>query len=633
MDLWTGSLSEFVRGASTGALQHGMVATFSGYHGVPPSVPEMRSWENSLRALSDALRPMRAVDLGVTLRGVPVAADPGVQAEPAVVLEYHLPLSLRRIDVILTGRDAGLRDTAVILELKQWSAVDLEDAVATNVLQGGKEHAHPCEQAFDYAETLRGYHSAFAQDEVVAAPAAWCHELRPPHDAPLRDPRFGPLLAHSPLFVAGEEAALRAFVGERVGGGGGREVMARLRSGAFRPSEQVVASLQDTLEGRHEWHLLDEQRVAYNAILDEVRRAVRADRHAVVLVRGGPGTGKTVIAVQLLAAALANGWAAAHATGGKAFTTALRSRFKGAQDLFIWNMHTRNAAYKGLDLLLVDEAHRVRATSDTRYTPRVQRSQRSQTQELIDAARVTVFLLDEHQFVRPDEVGKTALILEEAKRLNARIKVFDLAAQFRCGGCTAFTDWVDGLLGFTAPVAPAWGDRYRVDVVDDPAALDAMMDAARDAGEASRLMAGFCWPWSDPRGDDTLVEDVAIGAWQRPWNRKASDKAYKPADHPYTRWATTAEGEGQVGCVYSVQGFEFTRVGVIWGPDLVWRDGRWVAQKQHSFDRPVKGSKVMEELVRNAYRVLLTRGMRHLSVLILDDETRAHVRRMVGGVG
>jgi DUF2075 family protein len=147
------------------------------------------------------------------------------------------------------------------------------------------------------------------------------------------------------------------------------------------------------------------------------------------------------------------------------------------------------------------------------------------------------------------------------------------------------------------------------------------------------MVAGFCWKWSDPLEDDTLVPDVVVGEWRRPWNRKRnSRKTYRPENDPYTLWAQTRAGEDEVGCIYSAQGFEFDRVGVIWGPDLLWRENRWVAQPKCSYDVPVRSSTEMMRLVRNAYRVLLTRGMKGTRLLCLDPETREHIVETLQGM-
>jgi hypothetical protein len=636
VDLWQGSLSQFVRNAESGALSGDMAGQFVKIHRYLPGTAEVRSWENSLAALARAIRPLRSMDLGVAIGALGAVELAGVAREatsPAgVALEYHLPLSGKRVDVMLTGHDAVGRASAVVVELKQWSDARLEDEHATNVLVQEREHVHPCEQAMNYAEWLTDYHSAFTEGAIAAVPLAYCHEMRPPADGALRAAQFQDLLVRSPLFVHGEESALSEFVATQVGAGDGLRLLVKMAGARFKPSKRVLDNLEAVLEAREEWHLLDEQRLAFNAIRDEVRRQQARSGRAVVIIRGAPGTGKTVVAVQLLAASLRLGWKAAHSTGGKAFTTALRSKFRGAHDLFIWNMATRNAAPQALDLLLVDEAHRVRETSDTRWTPMVERGKRSQVAELIDAAKVSVFLLDENQFVRPDEVGSSELIRNHAKERKARLKEFDLAVQFRCGGCAEYVGWVDWLLGFSPEKPGPWAGRYAAELVADTDALDLLIPEARIAGESARLLAGFCWKWSDPSASGELVRDVIVGDWRRPWNRKAGNKAYKPAEHPYTKWAETEEGESQVGCIYSAQGFEFGRTGVIWGRDLVWRTDGWVAQPAESHDRPVKASPSMLTLVRNAYRVLLTRGLNGVRVLVLDAETQRHVAGALEGM-
>jgi hypothetical protein len=332
-----------------------------------------------------------------------------------------------------------------------------------------------------------------------------------------------------------------------------------------------------------------------------------------------------VIATQLLADALRKNITAVHTTGGKAFTTNLRARFKGAENLFAWNMHMRHVPAQEIDLLLVDEAHRIRKTSDTIWTKKSERSHRTQIQELLDAAKVTVFFLDENQYVRPDEIGCTQVIRDETKRLGIPLVEYDLDAQFRCGGCVEYVNWVDYLLKFSDIRPPRWREKYTLTLAETPKELDQFILDAHNKGESCRLVAGFCWKWSDPNKDKSLPPDVTIGDWAMPWN--ARDRGYFPPErHPYTLWATTAIGETQIGCIYSAQGIEFDRVGVIWGPDLVWRDNRWVARKQFTYDLPVKTKGAdADRLIRNAYRVLLTRGVKETCILCLDGKTRDHI--------
>lgn len=171
-------------------------------------------------------------------------------------------------------------------------------------------------------------------------------------------------------------------------------------------------------------------------------------------------------------------------------------------------------------------------------------------------------------------------------------------------------------------------------IVDSPTELDEMVRGRADAGESARLAAGFCWRWSDPK-DGALVDDVVIGSFRRPWNAKPDAAKLPPRVPKSNYWATDPQGIGQVGCVYTAQGFEFDYIGVIWGDDLVYRasEGGWVGQKAASHDSQVKRAQPehFTDLVKNTYRVLLTRGLKGCYVYFTDLETREYMRlRMVG---
>jgi len=637
MDLWRGPLSEFVREAGSGVLPSRMVQQFYAYHRSMPSPAEARSWENSLLALSRvaSIPELSGSAISIGVGGASQLGEGGISNPPdlgdavGVCTEYHLPLTGMRVDALLFGTDEARTPSTTLIELKQWSKASLVDEWNRNVVMQGAEYLHPSQQALDYADWMRSYHSSFSRGNVGMSACSYLHNMAPEDADALRDERFSPLLERAPLFLNGDEPSLREFLARRAGFGGGLDVMEEVTGGHFAPAPGVLDCLEEVLRGKGEWHLLDTQRVAYQTILAEIHRLRVKPRRSVILVRGSPGTGKTVIAIQILADALRLGLKAAHSTGGKAFTTVLRSKFAGAKDLFLWNMNLSKAPTQGLDLLLVDEAHRVRESSVTRFTPKAQRTGKSQVQELIDASKVVVFLLDENQSVRPDEIGSSALVREAAGEAKAVLREYDLRQQFRCGGCTEYQDWVDHLLGFEAPPIQDWKDRYDFGLVDTPEELEQWLAEQRRAGRSARMLAGFCWPWSDPQPDGSLLPDVKIGEWHRPWNAKRLEKkSYTPKNDPYTLWATTDAGEGQIGCIYSAQGFEFDAVGVIWGSDLVRRGSEWVAQKAASHDRLVLRSKRMLELIRNAYRVLLSRGSKATRLVCQDVETKHYLDSM-----
>jgi hypothetical protein len=329
-----------------------------------------------------------------------------------------------------------------------------------------------------------------------------------------------------------------------------------------------------------------------------------------------------------------------HATGSRSFTQTLRkvagARQPRVQRMFKYFNQFMDAEPNNLDVLILDEAHRIRETSVDRYTKAEFRTGRPQVDELIAAARVPVFLVDEHQVVKPGELGTVAEIERYAAALSLPVHRVDLDAQFRCGGSEEYVQWVLRLLGLTEGDPQPWtGDpSFQIEIADTPHELEAILQEKLTAGYGARIAAGYCWPWSDPRPDKTLVPDVQIGDWSRPWNLRG-DRAVGDAP-PAALWATDPNGFDQVGCIYTAQGFEYDWSGVILGPDLLWRNGRFTtardANKDPAFrNRKTTDAPTFDRLVRNTYKVLLTRGMVGTVLYSPDPETLDALRELVPG--
>jgi DUF2075 family protein len=307
---------------------------------------------------------------------------------------------------------------------------------------------------------------------------------------------------------------------------------------------------------------------------------------------------------------------------------------RAGQSQFRYFNQFGNAEPNDVDVLILDEAHRLRETSASRFTPKAKKTDIPQVDELIQAAKTTVFFIDDFQVVRPNEVGGTQLILEAAERNGAEVSTFELETQFRLAGSKAFLQWVDGMLGLTPAVDPTWHpDRETFDfrIVDSVEQLDALIRSKADEGHSARLTAGFCWAWSNPNPDGTLVPDVKVGAWQMPWNAKPDAGRLAKGIPPSNFWASDPNGIDQVGCVYTAQGFEFDYVGVIWGRDLRWDPAAndWIGDPSHSHDAIVKRSgDRFTDLVKRTYRVLLTRGLKGCYMCFEDPAT---VGRLAAG--
>jgi uncharacterized protein len=576
-------------------------------------------------------------------RSIPVLANDLVQAglsEVEVLLEHRLPLSSRRVDAILAGRHpVSGAASYVIVELKQWSEAALfEDDPALVLIEGYSRHPrlHPLEQVRGYCEYLVDFLPGLHANAAAVSGAAYLHNATEMGVAPLRR------LAESPqarLFTGERRAEfldfLRSCLAQDVPGAPYADMFLGSRAA---PSRQLLSVAAAEIRDREQFVLLDQQRLAFNVVLHATEAARAGDSKTVVIVSGGPGSGKSVIALSLLGELARRGWTVLHATGSRSFTQTLRKvAGKGSsriQNLFKYFNQFVDADRNGLDVLILDEAHRIRETSMSRYTPARLRSDRRQIDELMSAARVPVFLLDEHQVVRPGELGTVDDLERHAKLLGLAVEKIHLDAHFRCGGSEAYLEWVVRLLGLTAGGPLPWtGDpAFAVRVADSPPELEQALRVQLDAGYGARMAAGFCWPWSDPRADGSLVPDVVIGDWSRPWNLRG-DRAVGGAP-PAALWATDPAGFGQVGCVYTAQGFEYDWNGVIIGPDLIWRDGHWVTVRDANKDPELRGRTRVSDhefgrLVRNVYKVLLTRGMVGTVIYSPDPETRAMLRVLV----
>jgi uncharacterized protein len=241
---------------------------------------------------------------------------------------------------------------------------------------------------------------------------------------------------------------------------------------------------------------------------------------------------------------------------------------------------------------------------------------------------VPVFLLDEHQGVRPGEIGRVAAIRAAADRNNIDVYEIDLDDQFRCGGSPGYLLWVKRFLGLEPGGPIPWhpDDPFQLTMVDSPERLEQVLAQRLEQNYGARMAAGFCWKWSDPNPDGTLVDDVVIDDWRRPWNLR-SDRPLGGIPSS-SLWATEPAGFGQVGCIYTAQGFEYDYAGVIIGPDLVWRGDHWQTNPSASADSQIRRAPNFDVLVRNVYKVLLTRGLIGCIIYSTDPETRTFLAEL-----
>jgi uncharacterized protein len=587
-------------------------------HGVGHA--ERRSWERSLPVLAQDL-----VDAGV--------------GQVEILAEYQLPLTSMRVDAVLAGVHPKTgKDSYVVVELKQWSAAtSFEDSPRLVAVEHmSRPQLHPGLQVAGYCDYLVDFLGALHGEPHAVKGAAYLHNAL---DREVNDLYELPPTDRSRIFTKQRRGQFHQFLRAHLAPQPGAGPADRLLTSTVRPSRLLLTHAAEELQERHQFTLLEEQRVAYEIVLHAVERARQGDRKRVVLVAGGPGSGKSVIALSLLGELARQGRPVLHATGSRSFTQTMR-KYAGRgstrlQGMFKYFNSFMTAERNNIDVLICDEAHRVRETSVNRFTPKTVRgNSRPQVDELIAAARVPVFLLDEHQVVKPGELGSIDVITDYADRLGLEVDLVSLHGQFRCGGSDEYERWVLALLGLGDDEPFVWeGDgRFDLRLAASAEQMEAFLATKQQAGETARIAAGYCWPWSDPRSDGTLVADVRVGSWARPWNLKSDRSVGGAPGSAY--WATDPAGFGQVGCVYTAQGFEYEWSGVILGPDLVARDGRLVTRRSGSKDPAFKSKRTVSDfeadrLIRNTYKVLLTRGMRGTVLLSTDPETQEYLAKLI----
>lgn len=615
MQLYAGAARDFISDAERNGIARKLERAFLDAFHYRPSHQEVMSWQNSLFRMAHAL-------------------DKGAFVDHGVLLEYQLPLSSRRLDCMVTGHSEGGQPYSVIVELKQWSEVEAsnaEDCVTSWVAGSKRDLLHPSRQVGQYEEYLRDMHSVFARGEVGLRACAFLHNLSYSPANEIYAPRHARVLQQYPAFAGDQQDRLISYMGDHLRAGRGEAVLDQVLRSKFAPSKKLLDHTARVVRDQKAYVLLDSQQVVFAKVLAEVREGASAAKlkKTVVLVHGGPGTGKSVIALHLLGRLSGEGLRAMHLTGSKAFTENMRKLVgpRAAAQFGYFNLNKKGALPPNqFDALVLDEAHRIRDSSKDRFTRPADWSGLPQVDELVHIARVSVFFIDDRQVVRPGEVGSSDLIREAARRADATLLEYELDAQFRCSGSDGFVNWVDNTLDIRRTANVLWkrDDPYEFRIMESVEELEAAIRRKAAEGTA-RLVAGFCWPWSDPAADGSLVGDLRIGAWAMPWNAKPEAGRLAAGVPKSNFWASAPGGLEQVGCVYTAQGFEFDHVGIIFGPDLRydWSSNAWVGDKTCSSDSVVRrsGDRFLD-LVKNTYRVLFTRGIKGCYVYFMDEGTR-----------
>jgi DUF2075 family protein len=566
-----------------------------------------------------------------------------VDDEIDVAIEYHISSAGRfRVDVLLAGSD-GVHDNALIVELKAWEDAQVSEVENLVVCRtrGRPERPHPCVQARKYKGLILRFNQDVRQQRIHVEAAAYLFNLRRRQPEPLEDDRYRTALAESKLFLADDVAQLRSFIERLVPKKPTKDVVYIIDNGKLLPTDELVARVSSMLEGNEEFDLIDEQEVAFQVIKHRVLKAKGLMRRHVFVVEGGPGTGKSVIAVRLLAEVLKAKRMGFFIAPNRAFReTMVESLVRGnrgyrddGEALFhsSWSFHDVDFDIDARnDVFIVDEAHRLKDKAHMYRGTNMVR-------DMVRAARIVVFLLDETQRVSWNDIGSLDEIRKAADEFNAEYhEPFQLKAQFRCGGSNGYLNWLDDVLQIRETANfDNWGDgQYEFKVFDRAEDLYAALQAKNDQNKA-RLIAGYSWEWpAKGRQRGTTVRHVEADGLSLSWNFEGEN------------WATGQDAIGQVGCVHTSQGVEFDWLGVLIGPDLVLKNGvvvgdptarakndaslkGWKKELKDSKGNPEKERAVLEKvqmIIKSTYKVLLSRGRQGCYVWCADADLREYLK-------
>ena len=561
---------------------------------------EFKSWAASLREMSRVLR------------------DPQIPGDIGVGVEFGIPQTAKRIDFILSGEDDAGTPHVVIVELKQWSSSKLSDKDGLIVAnRGGRsetEGAHPSYQAWSYAALLNGFNEAVYESGTALRPCAYLHNYK--DDGVIRDARYAPYLDKAPVFLKGEEELklLRDFIKKHVRKGDKGDLLYKIENGRIRPSKMLADSLGKMLKGNQEFVLIDDQKVVYETCLARAEQASET-RKQVVIVKGGPGTGKSVVAVNLLVALTKRGQVTKYVSKNAAPRAVYAKKLAGqVRRVEVGNMFSgsggfHNADPNVFDTLVVDEAHRLNAKSGLYGN-----LGENQVMELIRSAKCTIFFVDDDQIVTLADIGHTKELIHWANAAGAEITTLELSSQFRCNGSDGYVAWLDNWLGIRETANTDFDrDSFDFRIMDSPVELHNLIREKNKINNKSRVVAGYCWDWKSKKDPDAYDIEIPEFGYRAQWNLSVDGSL----------WITAENSVEQVGCIHTCQGLELDYVGVIIGQDLQYRDGSFITAPpmRSRHDRSIRGyvsqsrtnpdiETRVDKIIRNTYKTLMTRGMK-----------------------
>ena len=588
-------------------------------------ISQIRSWENSMQFMYRILE------------------DEEIPDECGVAIEFTIPTTSKRIDFIITGSSEGNEDSAIIIELKQWDSaekVEGKDGIVKTYIGGGiRETTHPSYQVYTYAALINNFNETVEEDSINLYPCAYLHnyDFNQKKD-PLTDEIYCSYYEKAPLYGKRDALKLREFIKKYIKNGDTTNILYRIDNGKIRPSKKLQDTVYEMLKGNKFFHMIDEQKVAYEMAMDMARESYIDDKKRVLIVEGGPGTGKSVVAINLLVDLLNDEMVALYVTKNSAPRNVFYKKLRGREytqnyikELFKGSGSFTTSKTNDFDAIIVDEAHRLNKKSGL-----FGNLGENQVKEIINASKFSVFFIDKHQKISLKDYGSIEAIEHFAKELGADIKKIKLESQFRCNGSDGYLSWLDDVLELEDTANyNGFNFDYDIKVIDDVNELKNIIFEKNKEKNNARLLAGYCWNWKKEGKNNTDIHDIEIGDFSMSWNLGSSDT-----------WAIDEDSVNEIGCIHTSQGLEFDYVGVIIGEDMQF-DGEHIItdfNKRARTDQSLKGIKKMykknsaealeiaDEIIKNTYRTLMTRGMKGCYIYCEDIRLQSYLKERIDNI-
>lgn len=578
---------------------------------------EINSWNNSMNYMYKVLNTS------------------AIPAESGIAIEYKIPSSSRRIDFMLSGLDEADRSAAIIIELKQWDKVEAvveKDGVVKTPYKGRQFTIHPSYQAWSYAQLISEYNESVQTQGVRLYPCAYLHNYFTKENDPLTNEVYKSYIEKAPVYTKGDVFKLREFIEKYIKKPDHKKTFYIIENGKIRPSKSLQDSLLKMLDGNQEFIMIDDQKVVFETALEMARNAYRYGKKQVLIVEGGPGTGKSVLAINLLVKLTSEDMVCQYVTKNSAprevYSQKLQDNYKKS---YIDNLFKGSGVYyesdkNEFDVLIVDEAHRLSEKSGL-----FKNKGENQAKEIINASKFSIFFIDEYQRISISDCGNKADIINFARLNKAQVVEMKLESQFRCNGSDGYLSWLDDVLeiGNTANFDGFEFD-YDFKVVDNPNELRALVEEKNKNNNKARLVAGYCWNWISGGKNDSRIFDISMERYNFHMSWNLSN----------TTWAIDDNSVDQVGCIHTSQGLEFDFVGVIIGNDMRYDGQRIITDftKRAKTDKSLNGIKKMykenrdhalqiaDQIIKNTYRTLMSRGQKGCYVYCVDERLQDYLK-------